>query len=333
MPMFVDFAPSKFASAVHTSGVRQERPDTTVCYHLLLYRDLLCSPCGEGTTFSPKRKPPPEYRASVDDVAKLPWWHGTGVNGGPVLSYDALLLRLWKSGIVHPYQQQGGDDDGCNSDSMVVPHEHWVSRLGFQEEDPSTDFRSGGLLGLACLVYICESRPDVRSRFAADDGDVAGILPLASTSINVTNMISDILMLKQSVESLESLLRPRRFWGVFLDPMALLVLHGICLDLLADIALEIKIERKTEMAEREKREEENEDAVPVHGGKISAFDFPLIMERTKRRIEDELLGEGSGGKGPTSINELRCNSQKLKRGYKESGVVSNEEDAGDCILQ
>lgn len=312
MPMFVDFPPNKFAAAGHISGSRPERPDATVCYHLLLYRDLIDSPCGEGVTFRPKRRPPPDYRARADAVPKLTWWYAMEANNVPILSYDNLLRRLWKSGVIRPYQQ-GSDEHVL---ALAVPHEHWL-RLGFQETDPSTDFRSGGLLGLACLVYVCEKREDVRRRFTAEDGDVGGILPLAGTSINVTNMIADILMLKQSVESVDALLRPRKFWGVFLDPMALLVLHGLCLDFLADVVVEIRTERKKEMEAKEKEGEEGfedeEDEYPTHGGKVSAFDFPLILERTKRRIEEDLLGAG-----PTSIKELQAIAQELRTSYKTS---------------
>lgn len=315
MPMFVDFAPNKFAEAGHISGNRPERPDATVCYHLLLYRDLLDNPCGEGVKFSPKKKPSSDYRARVDAVANMPWWCAMGANNVPSLSYDNLLVRLWKSGVVRPYREDNAHD--IVEEALAVPHEHWVSRLGFQETDPSTDFRSGGLLGLACLVYVCEEREDVRRRFVSRDGDLGCLLPLAGTSINVTNMIADILMLKQSVESVDALLRPRKFWGVFRNPMALLVLQALCMDLLADVVVEMKTERKIEMEEKVKGGEDGfedeEDEIPSHNGKVTTFDFPFILERTKRRVVEDLLGAG-----PTTIDEMRSIAKGLRKGFKES---------------
>lgn len=35
-----------------------------------------------------------------------------------------------------------------------IPHPYWVDRLGFQQTDPVTDFRSGGVLSLAMLVHM-----------------------------------------------------------------------------------------------------------------------------------------------------------------------------------
>jgi len=44
-----------------------------------------------------------------------------------------------------------------------MPHEFWVDRLEFQQTDPQTDFRSGGVLSLAMLVHIVEaSCPNVQ---------------------------------------------------------------------------------------------------------------------------------------------------------------------------
>ena len=45
-----------------------------------------------------------------------------------------------------------------------IPHAYWVDRLGFQQTDPKTDFRSGGVLSLAMLVHVVEACPNVHAR-------------------------------------------------------------------------------------------------------------------------------------------------------------------------
>merc|ERR1712228_859273 len=73
-----------------------------------------------------------------------------------------------------------------------IPHEYWSDRLGFQQFDPVTDFRSGGVLSLAMLVHIVEACPQVHRRFLT--GGDAEMLPYGITSINVTNMLAKFLM-------------------------------------------------------------------------------------------------------------------------------------------
>ncbi len=80
-----------------------------------------------------------------------------------IISYDNLITRLWLSGAIMPYERGGyasassaavDRDDDCpgHIDTMIderglppVPHQYWVDRLGFQQDDPVTDFRSGGV--------------------------------------------------------------------------------------------------------------------------------------------------------------------------------------------
>lgn len=97
-----------------------------------------------------------------------------------VISYDNLVTRLWMSGAISPYVPGGiacppddeiGDYSTCEKTKVEtfcdekglppIPHKWWVERLGFQQEDPLTDFRSGGILGLAMLLHIVEACPKV----------------------------------------------------------------------------------------------------------------------------------------------------------------------------
>merc|ERR1712087_989605 len=98
----------------------------------------------------------------------MPWWeHGIEESKKMIISYDNLVTRLWLNGAIEPYQQKTGndllamdDDDGTVETFITdeglppIPHKFWVDRLGFQQPDPVTDFRSGGVLSLAMMVYM-----------------------------------------------------------------------------------------------------------------------------------------------------------------------------------
>jgi hypothetical protein len=96
-----------------------------------------------------------------------------------IISYDNLITRLWLSGAILPYERggyasalpasiDGGDDLPGRIDTMIdekglppVPHQYWVDRLGFQQDDPVTDFRSGGVSSVLvvvgenmCMVFV-----------------------------------------------------------------------------------------------------------------------------------------------------------------------------------
>lgn len=95
-------------------------------------------------------------------------------------------------------------DDGKHIDTLIdekglppTPHRYWIDRLGFQQNDPVTDFRSGGVLSLAMLVHIVEACPDVHARFLPS-GD-AHMLPFGITCINVTDMIAKFCMFAKSI--------------------------------------------------------------------------------------------------------------------------------------
>ena len=137
----------------------------------------------------------------------------------------------------------------CNEKGLPpIPHPWWVSRLGFQQEDPVTDFRSGGVLSLAMLLHIVESCPDVHRRFL-DQGD-ANVLPYAITSINITDMLAKILMFSKSVDKIDALLSSKPFWRMFVDPNALLTLQEFSLDILCDVVCELRREYAEEEEEK-----------------------------------------------------------------------------------
>jgi len=247
----------------------------------------------------------------------MPWWEeGVERTGKMVISYDNLVTRLWLNGAILPFPPEEKplpvatdllspaeaappteekpitllDDKGL----PPVPHPYWQERLGFQQDDPVTDFRSGGVLSLALLVHLAESCPNVHRRFV--DGGNASVLPYALTSINVTDMMAKILMFSKSVDKIDALLTSKPFWRMFSDPNALLALHELSMDMLCDVVEEM----------------ENADEEETRKG-VTVFDFPQILEKTEKRIKDDLLGSG-----PRTVEEMRSVRNRLKIKYAKA---------------
>jgi hypothetical protein len=186
-----------------------------------------------------------------------------------------------------------GDGDGDGDDSTTtkapVPHAHWVDRLGFQQADPVTDFRSGGVLSLAMMVHLVDSCPATHARFVRPHGE-ASVLPFGITSINITDMMARFLMLSKVVDRMDALLSQRPFWRMFADPYALLVCQEVSMDVTADVVVEFTQER----------------------GSVTVFDFAEILTVVEERVERDLLGAG-----PKSVQELRALYQRNKVRYQK----------------
>lgn len=162
-----------------------------------------------------------------------------------VISYDNLIVRLWMNGAIMPFSNLMGDVETLMDEKGLppVPHKYWVDRLGFQQPDPVTDFRSGGVLSLAMMVHMVEScMPTVR-RFVAEDGD-ARVLPFGITSINVTDMLAKFLMLAKSTDRMEALMSQKPFWRMFADPNAILAVQEIAMNMMCDVVGELGREKK-----------------------------------------------------------------------------------------
>mmetsp|Transcript_52309 Transcript_52309/g.126498 ORF Transcript_52309/g.126498 Transcript_52309/m.126498 type:complete len:716 (+) Transcript_52309:23-2170(+) len=185
-----------------------------------------------------------------------------------------------------------------------VPHEYWVERLGFQQPDPVTDFRSGGVLSLAMMVYMVESKPVICQRFFT--GDTA-VLPFGITCINVTDMIAKFLMLAKSTDRMDALLSQKPFWKMFGDPNAILAVQEIAMSMLCDVAAEIGQEKKVPALA-----EKYSDGMPGYASdKVTVFDFSTILELTEKRVRDDLLGAG-----PKTVDELRSIAARLRLKYQ-----------------
>lgn len=147
------FLPTSAAIAAMTQQ-KYTLPDKTVASQVLMYRQLLHTKCRPGLRLSRAYQATPAQKA----VLHMPWWEqGIEVSQKMVISYDNLIVRLWMNGGIMPFADLlGGDVDTMINENGLppVPHPHWVKRLGFQQPDPVTDFRSGGVLSLAMMVHM-----------------------------------------------------------------------------------------------------------------------------------------------------------------------------------
>lgn len=171
-----------------------------------------------------------------------------------------------------------------------IPHNYWVDRLGFQQTDPVTDFRSGGVLSLALMAHIVEACPNVHARFLPS-GDTH-MLPFGITCINVTNMIAKACMFSKKVERLDVLMSQKPFWKMFENPDSLLVLKELSMENLCNVVVEIGRERKIDVMDSD---EEN-----MTSKEVTVFDFSEILAKTEKRVVNDLLGAG-----PRNVDELR----------------------------
>jgi len=292
-----------------------------------MYRQLLHTECKPGLRLSRNY----EGTDAQKKVKHMPWWEqGVETSKKMVISYDNLIVRLWLNGAIMPYTDGGyaeqhsnctvpkdeieGNDnlnaaektavrkDG-HMDTLIdakglppIPHAYWVDRLGFQQTDPQTDFRSGGVLSLAMLVHIVEACPNVHAKFLPS-GDVH-MLPFGITCINVTDMIAKLCMFSKSVDRMDALLSQKPFWKTFQNPDSLLVLQELSMEILCDVVVEMKRERK--LPKEENHKGEGFDGQGAQAG-VTVFDFAEILYKTEKRVNDDLLGAG-----PRTVDELRA---------------------------
>ena len=67
---------------------------------------------------------------------------------------------------------------------MINPN--WKT-IGFQANNPRTDFRGGGILSLMCLVFLVENYPTQWEEMVASGSDESKMWLLAISSINITH--------------------------------------------------------------------------------------------------------------------------------------------------
>eukprot|EP00934_Nitzschia_sp_Nitz4_P006411 Nitzschia sp. Nitz4//scaffold19_size178191//15744//17228//NITZ4_001956-RA/size178191-augustus-gene-0.33-mRNA-1//1//CDS//3329540616//6401//frame0 len=315
---FADDAGRAIGSFIPTSAIQQlttrkyTLPDKSVASQVLMYRQLLHTKCRPGLKLSR------DYQATVAQqaVMHMPWWEqGIEQSRKMVISYDNLISRLWLNGAIEPFQEtnllEPSDNQTLLSEEGLppIPHPYWVDRLGFQQPDPVTDFRSGGVLSLAMMVYMVESHPDICQRFFSGD---AAVLPFGITCINVTDMIAKFLMLAKSTDRMDALMSQKPFWRMFGDPNAILAVQELAMTLLADGVVELTKERQVKsLAQKHSTHTSMPSDMDEHKTEVTVFDFSTILERTERRVRDDLLGAG-----PKSVDELRAIAERLRVKYQ-----------------
>lgn len=104
--------------------------------------------------------------------------------------HEQLLHRYWSAGQdAVTIQQQADENTG-------VQHQRfsWL-KLGFQGPNPRTDFRGGGILSLACMVYFAEQHNN-EFLHIVNEADHLGSYPFSAAFINVALMLIVCFQLK-----------------------------------------------------------------------------------------------------------------------------------------
>jgi hypothetical protein len=131
---------------------------------------------------------------------------------------------------------------------------------------------------------------------------------------------------------MDALLSQKPFWNMFADPNAILVCKELSMDMLADVVVELRTERELYNTLQQQQQEETTDktnettTININEKKkdlVTVFDFAHILERTERRVEDDLLGAG-----PQSVQELRAIHGRLKTKYSAQLEVRLHKLAG-----
>lgn len=87
--------------------------------------------------------------------------------------HEAKLELLWNT-LLPNVERQGGRYS-----------KDW-GRIGFQQADPASDFRGGGVLALDQLIFIAETRTNVARRMIGEPKDEMSRYPWACVGINLT---------------------------------------------------------------------------------------------------------------------------------------------------
>jgi ELMO/CED-12 family len=88
-------------------------------------------------------------------------------------AHEKLLNRLWTT-LMPGKERQGGR---ISRDWGVI---------GFQQRDPASDFRGGGMLGLEQLVHMASTRTNAARRMLTEPASESSRYPWACVGINVT---------------------------------------------------------------------------------------------------------------------------------------------------
>mmetsp|Transcript_17748 Transcript_17748/g.58399 ORF Transcript_17748/g.58399 Transcript_17748/m.58399 type:complete len:333 (-) Transcript_17748:198-1196(-) len=109
-------------------------------------------------------------------------------------SHFHLLTKLWE--LSFP-----------NATEKPEQHDPMWKRMGFQGNDPATDFRAAGMLPVLCLTFFAEAYPDKYMELLkrSNGKSAEESYPFACAAINVVYMLTDIMKLKSTTGNSASL--------------------------------------------------------------------------------------------------------------------------------
>ncbi|DBA02074.1 TPA: LOW QUALITY PROTEIN: hypothetical protein N0F65_011141 [Lagenidium giganteum] len=132
------------------------------------------------------------------------------------VTYEALLERLWQAAY-RDVPANIRTRYGIEERPFERVSTGWTD-LGFQETNPDTDFRGGGMLALKCLVYAFEAYPQKMLEIVTmqKPSKDKKWYPVCVAGINLTCMIAGLLKLGNG----EYEHTPETFWKLFEEPAA-----------------------------------------------------------------------------------------------------------------
>jgi hypothetical protein len=102
-----------------------------------------------------------------------------------------LLNELWNT--LKPDRIREGFEETTNEVNMNVISSDWIE-IGFQGNDPTTDFRGMGILGLTQLYYFARNRnQSSRLILSVFTQDKQRYYPFAIIGINITRFLLDLI--------------------------------------------------------------------------------------------------------------------------------------------
>jgi len=126
----------------------------------------------------------PELTPEEEDVLRIFVENNVGIPYTHEEHFDELL-QVW-------------DLSFPNADHKPAQSDKEWKRLGFQGDNPATDFRAAGVLPVRCLKYFVEMYPDkYREIMKRSHGTcIEDSFPFACAAINLVHMLTDIMKLR-----------------------------------------------------------------------------------------------------------------------------------------
>jgi len=132
--------------------------------------------------------------------------------------HEDMLESLWGE-LLPDVQREGGR----------VTRE-W-GRLGFQQSEPATDFRGGGILALHQLLAFARSRPTIARAMLVEPTSESARYPWACVGINITSealKLLDARMLDRNLYGMDLERGTETFHSIYADMFE--ILHSMWLD-------------------------------------------------------------------------------------------------------